>query len=728
MRSRGRGAPVLGGWGSACVVGGVALVALGGLHAAPQQGVVPTAGMVITESVRIQPGRYRIAAPGEGAALTIRGDDITVDLSGVTLEGGDPTADPDTYHGVGLFIDGGHRVTVRGATIRGFKVAIRARRSPGLHLTGHDLSYNWKPRLWSVIEHESLVDWMSFHDNEQDEWLRYGAAIYLAECDDAEVDHNRAVQGGNGLMVTRSARVTIWNNTFSWLSAIGLGMYRVTDSRVMHNRLDWDVRGYSHGFYNRGQDSAALLMYEQSSRNIVAYNSATHGGDGLFLWAGQFTMDTGRGGANDNLFYGNDFSHAVANGIEATFSRNQFIANRVEDCWHGVWGGYSYDSLFLRNRFGGSTDGIAIEHGQHITIEGNTFDGDETAIRLWANATQDPNWGYPKTRDTRSRDYLIARNTFVSNKTAVNVLRTDGVRLESNTYSTVTERLTVGEGVLALEPESSLASPPLVVAPVPPMRGVPAATSAMIPDSARRGRATIIVDEWGPYDYRSPKVWPAGTSGDRPLTLRVLGPEGAWTLRSIRGGKVSARSGHVPGELTVVPTGRVTDLDLALEYVGAEVTTPRGEVYPAGARVPFRYRVLEPVSWTAKFWTWEADADPLTAPDRFAARLREAPTKVDVLPRLEFQSSRTLVPGLPNDRIAMRAEGEANLPAGTYEMSVISDDGVRVWIDDRLVIDRWSIHGSELDRVPLSGGRHRLRIDYFEATGWAELQVRFWRR
>ncbi len=76
------------------------------------------------------------------------------------------------------------------------------------------------------------------------------------------------------------------------------------------------MRGYSHGFYNRGQDSAGLLMYEQSSRNRVFTNSITHGGDGLFLWAGQSTMDTGQGGSNDNHFEANDFSHAVTNGIE----------------------------------------------------------------------------------------------------------------------------------------------------------------------------------------------------------------------------------------------------------------------------------------------------------------------------------------------------------------------------------------------------------------------------
>jgi nitrous oxidase accessory protein NosD len=245
---------------------------------------------------------------------------------------------------------------------------------------------------------------MSYHENEKDEWLRYGAAIYLTGCDGAEVDHNTAVQGQNGLMVTRSSGLKIWNNTFQFLSSLGVGLYRVTKSRIMHNRIDWCVRGYSHGFYNRGQDSAGLLMYEQSSKNVVAYNSITHGGDGLFLWAGQSTMDTGKGGSNDNLFAANDFSHAPTNGIEATFSRNRFVKNRVEENWHGVWGGYSYESLWQGNQFARNAEGVTIEHGQDNVIQGNTFGGNEIAIRLWQNPTQDPNWGYPKNRDTRSRD------------------------------------------------------------------------------------------------------------------------------------------------------------------------------------------------------------------------------------------------------------------------------------------------------------------------------------
>ena len=389
-------------------------------------------------STTVRPGTYALAVTGiDAPVFVIRGRDITVDFSGVELVGARQGTDPDRYAGLAILIDGGERITVKGARIRGYKVGILARNVTGLHLTGIDVSHNWRQRLYSEVEQESLVDWMSYHNNEQDEWLRYGAGIYLSNVEGGDIERNRAVQGQNGLMITRSRNLRIWNNEFSFLSAIGLGLYRTTDSTIMHNKIDWCVRGYSHGFYNRGQDSAGILMYEQSSRNVVAYNSVTHGGDGLFLWAGQSTMETGKGGSNDNLFYGNDFSHAPANGIEATFSRNRFVANRVEENWHGVWGGYSYESLFLRNTFASNTEAIAIEHGQDNVIAGNTFTNDETGIRLWWNPTQDPNWGYPKHRDTDSRDYLLAGNTFLGVKTPANVTGTRNVRREEVVPETV---------------------------------------------------------------------------------------------------------------------------------------------------------------------------------------------------------------------------------------------------------------------------------------------------
>ena len=80
---------------------------------------------------------------------------------------------------------------------------------------------------------------------------------------------------------------------------------------------------------------------------------------------------------------------------------------------------------------------------------------------------------------------------------------------------------------------------------------------------------------------------------------------------------------------------------------------------------------------------------------------------------------------LPRDRAALRAETTMRVPPGGYQMHVLSDDGVRVWVDGALIVDRWSVHETQVDRISLGPGTHRIRIEYFEMTGWAELQVGF---
>src|SRR5438876_9947456 len=276
-------------------------------------------GIVITHSIVVAPKTYRF--PGGGPPITIRGDNITVDFRGATLEGSDPAGPPDEARDTAIVIEGGATIIIANAHIHGYKIGILARGTHELALLGNDVSHNWKPRLFSLVEHESLVDWLSFHHNEKDEWLRYGAAIYLADVAGGKIVENGAVQGMNGLLLVRCTGVSVRGNNFSFNSGLGVGLYRSSYDTIVHNWIDYNVRGYSHGFYSRGQDSADLLIYEQSSHNVVAHNSLTHGGDGLFLWAGQTTMDSGTGGANDNLIDANDVSHATPNGVEATFSR-----------------------------------------------------------------------------------------------------------------------------------------------------------------------------------------------------------------------------------------------------------------------------------------------------------------------------------------------------------------------------------------------------------------------
>jgi parallel beta-helix repeat protein len=692
-----------------------AVAALGSLTI-PGAAQAPREGMLIGSSHRFPPGVYRLSSTDVShPGITIRGSNITVDFSGVTLRGAPDTADPDTFAGLGVLVDGGENVTIRNLTARGYKIGLLARGTRRLRLTGADVSYNWKARLFSLVDHESLLDWLSYHHNERDEWIEQGAGIYLADTSDAVVENARAVQGQNGLMLVRSSSATISNSTFSYLSGIGIGLYRSVGNTIQHNRIDYCVRGYSDGFYNRGQDSAGILVYEQSSRNVFAFNSVTHDGDGFFLWAGQSTMDSGRGGADDNVVYRNDFSFAPTNGIEATFSRNVFVDNLVEGNWHGVWGGYSHDSLIQGNRFAHNVEAIAIEHGQDNRIANNTFDGDTTAIHLWKNAAQDPDWGYPKHHDTQSRDVDAVGNAFVRNDVGLQLGGVERLYSSRNRFEAV-KAVVIQSPAAGIAPDGT--SGPVTGHPLPPvhfeppraLRGLSAAVPSIGP---RRGRDSIIVDEWGPYDWLSPKLWPKWRSEARPLTLRVLGPRGEWRVRSARGASLSVDHGVVPGEIVVTPaSGTIEDFDVRLVYRGARVVSPEGIVTPAGSPCEFGYAsFFVPADWTVRYYRHEGDAE-ISGPA----------LKEEHRDRLDFMSGRALAEGVPADNVAIAAEADVVLPDGAYTIRTISDDAVRVTVDGRRVIDHWAAHESALDTAALGGGSHHIRVEYYEKAGFAELR------
>ncbi len=671
-------------------------------------------GRIVTRSVRFRPGVYRLPAPAspDSALITVRGDSLTVDLTGVTLEGMDPALDPDHAAGIAVRVEGGTGIRIVGARIRGYKTAILVRGTRGIEVRSSDLSHNWKPRLFSLVEHESLVDWLSFHNNEGNEWLRFGAAIYLDNVSHGLLQGNTVTQGMNALLMNRTDHVTVRDNNFSYNSGLGIGMYRSSDNTIVRNAVDFNIRGYSHGFYRRGQDSAGILMYEQSSNNVVALNSATHGGDGIFLWAGNYTMNTGQGGANDNVFYANDFSFAPANGIEATFSRNTFVANILEGNDYGVWGGYSFDSRIVANCFANNRFGVAIEHGQANTIVGNRFLGDSTAIRLWGDSIQPSDWGYPRHRDTRSRDYLIRGNRFDGTPRILNLANSSGIRAEGNDSSSA-----VRGGCTGIP-----AVPPPYADLVPALPGVPREIPA--PPVARRRRSAIIVDEWGPYDYQYPRLWPVDSTHAVPLRLVVHGPPGTWRVVDRRGVTGPDSSGSVGDTITVTP--RPDDSGewlLTMEYRGAATTSARGARTAAGTPLRFSYGTFDPrIDWALKAWAWPDSLDPRR--DGTWPRLTATtPILQRTVPRLDYMWYRPTIRELPQARFAFEASGTVTLAPGEYTLRSLSDDGIRVWVDGRLVIDNWDLHGTEIDYAALAGGRHELRVQYFQVDGWMELRL-----
>jgi nitrous oxidase accessory protein NosD len=762
------------------------------VHAAPQKPPELTPGVVLNRSAKFAKGDYLLPGgteDGNSGAVTIQGDNLTLDFGGATLRGTPATTEPDARKGCGLLVRG-RNITIRNLRVHGYKLGLVARNAPGLKIENSDFSYNWKQRLKSTLEREDLSDWMSYHRNEKDEWLRYGAGIYLRGCPEFTVKGTRITGGQNGLLLMECDRGTVYNNDFSFLSSLGIGMYKSSENRILHNRVDWCVRGYSHGVYNRGQDSAGILIYEQSHKNVFAYNSVTHGGDGFFLWAGQSTMDTGKGGCNDNLLYGNDFSHAPTNGIEATFSRNVFANNLILECWHGVWGGYSYDTKILGNVFGLNAQAIAIEHGQNNTIAGNIFHRDLNAVTLWQNPTQDPNWGYAKFRDTRSRDYDIAGNLF-SNITgeAMRVRDTVKVRVgEDNDFrdnakhvvaTGNTEGLTLskeaggtptgkplpptmqpsGNVILGLDAETKeyLARFKTDWKPFEDPRGLMVVGRALTPAERRRtryaeyyvprldggmdpflkpgalrGRRYILVDEWGPYDFKRPLLWPRASGAKDASNIKrfeILGPKGKWKVRELSPGvTLSATSGAVPGVVTATLPGggKAANVKIALEYTGGETTDYRGVTTPAGKPVPFGYEAFfAPMDWNVRFYTWEKDAsDPRTQADAFAARLTGTPIATLKTDRLDFAGYK-FAEGVPANHFATIAEGTFEITPGDYTLEITTDDGMRATLDGKpLFADAWKYQGPTTYKADVTlGGKHSLCVEHFQIDGYAALKV-----
>ncbi len=83
-------------------------------------------------------------------------------------------------------------------------------------------------------------------------------------------------------------------------------------------------------------------------------------------------------------------------------------------------------------------------------------------------------------------------------------------------------------------------------------------------------------------------------------------------------------------------------------------------------------------------------------------------------------------PNIPSNSFSARWTRAAGFEAATYRFHVIVDDGARLWVDDRLVIDAWRDGAArELTAdIPLAAGQHSLRLEYYERGNNA--RVRLW--
>ncbi len=198
-----------------------------------------------------------------------------------------------------------------------------------------------------------------------------------------------------------------------------------------------------------------------------------------------------------------------------------------------------------------------------------------------------------------------------------------------------------------------------------------------------------------------------------PLDLRsvrsiaVLGPNASV---AVVGGGGSAR---------VEPTGALSPLEVFVRRAGGSFRV----TYARGLFSDEDFMTVESASLRPGNSGIGVLGEYFANPD-----CKGTPVLVRVDPKIDFTWNQDApAPTLPNDGFSVRWTGVLVPPAdGRYELSVRTDDGVRLALENRLLIDDWHSRGPKTQSVTLTlrGGRpYPLKMEYFDAGGRATARL-----
>lgn len=162
---------------------------------------------------------------------------------------------------------------------------------------------------------------------------------------------------------------------------------------------------------------------------------------------------------------------------------------------------------------------------------------------------------------------------------------------------------------------------------------------------------------------------------------------------------------------------------------GIRAGAPAGTVVRYAAGVPRVFRALVPVAASA-FSTTKDGARVAGISAEYwdnigmdgAARISRIDAQVDFGWTLNSPGR-----GIPFDWYSARWNTVITVPAGgARTIGVEGNDGYRLYVDDKLVIDNWQKSSFGTRSIPVSWAArstHRVRLEFFEATGNARLKV-----
>ena len=129
--------------------------------------------------------------------------------------------------------------------------------------------------------------------------------------------------------------------------------------------------------------------------------------------------------------------------------------------------------------------------------------------------------------------------------------------------------------------------------------------------------------------------------------------------------------------------------------------------------------IINTVKYKAEFWNY-SNGFYITIP------LYKSPAFTTTVNAINFNWGYSS----PNSRIKAdkfiaRFTSVQQMEGGKYVFTTTSDDGVKLYIDDKLVIDNWTKHSPQMDDayVYLLSGEHKIRLEYFEYQGQAVVRM-----
>jgi hypothetical protein len=234
------------------------------------------------------------------------------------------------------------------------------------------------------------------------------------------------------------------------------------------------------------------------------------------------------------------------------------------------------------------------------------------------------------------------------------------------------------------------------------------------------GRAQILMTAWGPYDHEGPALRPLRSDEPDVHRYEFLGHVTAFDAELLDGAVLERK----PSDRWEVRVRSTRPDGVARYALVASDGDRRARV--RGVIVGARWRITA-FAWTvdpredADAWRAEAAAGiHLELPSLDLAFGNAGPLD---LPAARDRKHRAAIGA---DRFGTLAETEIDLPAGPWQIRTTSDDGIRVWVDDDLVIDDWTWHApkrTDADITVEKARRVRIRVEHFELDGFATLQV-----